>query len=66
MGEIKRSHKTSVTSSEGKRPLARPRHRREDNIKMHLTEIAWRVLVNTLISLQVHKRKEMSSLHGIS
>jgi hypothetical protein len=52
--------------SEGKRPLGRPRHRWEDNIKMDLREIRlqgvdwiylaydrdqWRVLVNTVIDL---------------
>jgi hypothetical protein len=26
---------------EGNRPLGRPRHRREDNIKMDLREIGW-------------------------
>jgi hypothetical protein len=26
---------------EGKRPLGRPRHRWEDNIKMDITEIGW-------------------------
>jgi hypothetical protein len=28
---------------EGKRPLGRPRHRREDGIKMDLREIGWGV-----------------------
>jgi len=30
-----------VGKPEGKRPLGRPRHRSEDNIKMHLQEIGW-------------------------
>jgi hypothetical protein len=30
-----------VGNSEGKRPLARPRRRWEDNIKMDLREIEW-------------------------
>ena len=29
----------SVINNEGKRPLGRPRHRREDNIKMALQEV---------------------------
>jgi hypothetical protein len=29
---------------EGKRPLGRPRHRWEDNIKFHLREIVWKVV----------------------
>jgi len=31
-----------VGKSEGKRPLGRPRHRCEDNIKMDLQEVGWR------------------------
>ena len=53
---------------EGKRPLVRPRHRWEDNIKMDLQECGcggmdwidlaqdrdrWRALVNSLMNLQV-------------
>jgi hypothetical protein len=30
-----------VGKPEGKRPVGRPRHRREDNIKMDLREIGW-------------------------
>jgi hypothetical protein len=30
-----------VGRPEGKRPLGRPKHRWEDNIKMYLTEIEW-------------------------
>jgi hypothetical protein len=29
--------------TEGKRPLGRPRHRWEDNIRMDLSEIGWRI-----------------------
>jgi hypothetical protein len=32
-----------VRNSEGKRPLGAPRHRSEDNIKMDLKEIGWRL-----------------------
>jgi hypothetical protein len=31
-----------VRKPEGKRPLERPRHRWEDNIKMDLHEVEWR------------------------
>jgi hypothetical protein len=31
-----------VGKPEGKRPLGRPRHRWEDNMKMYLREIGWR------------------------
>jgi hypothetical protein len=30
-----------VRRSEGKRPLGRPRHRWEDNIKFYLQEVGW-------------------------
>jgi hypothetical protein len=33
-----------VGKPEGKRPLGRPRHRWEENIRMDLTEIVWNVL----------------------
>jgi hypothetical protein len=53
---------------EGKRPLGRPKHRWEDNIKMELREVGWdgmdwgdlaqdrdqrRALVNTVMNLRV-------------
>jgi len=53
---------------EGKRPLGRPRHTWEDNIKMHLQEVGsgdmdwiklavgrdrWRALVNAVMNLRV-------------
>jgi hypothetical protein len=34
-----------VGRSEGKRPLGRPRHRREDGIRIDLREIGWEVCV---------------------
>jgi hypothetical protein len=57
-----------VGRPEGKRPLGRPRHRWEDNIKMDLREIGmdranwirlaqdrvqWRTSVNTVMNLRV-------------
>jgi hypothetical protein len=57
-----------VEKPEGKRPLGRPRHRWEDNIKMDLREIGWggmdwidlaadrdqwRALLNTVMNLRV-------------
>jgi hypothetical protein len=61
-------YRVLVGSSEGKRPLGRPRHRREDNIKMDLREIGideanwiqlaqdrvqWRSFVSTVMNLRV-------------
>jgi hypothetical protein len=34
-------HEISVVETEGKRQLARPRHRREDRIKMGLKKCSW-------------------------
>jgi hypothetical protein len=57
-----------VGRPEGKRPLGRPRRKREDNIKMDLREIGinganwiqlaqdrvqWRACVNTVMNLRV-------------
>jgi hypothetical protein len=39
MGEVKDVYRILVWGLEGKRPLGRPRHRWEDNIKMDLREI---------------------------
>jgi hypothetical protein len=33
-----------VGKCEGKRPLGRPRNRREDNIRMDLREVGWEVV----------------------
>ena len=61
-------HKVLVGKPEGKRPLGRPTHRREDNIKMDLQEVGrgcgdlmelakdrdrWRALVSTVMNLRV-------------
>ena len=57
-----------VGKPEGKRPIGRPRHRWEDNIKMDLQEVCcggmdkielaqdrdrWRALVNAVMNLRV-------------
>jgi len=39
MGERRGVHRVLVGKPEGKRPLGRPRHRWEDNIKMDLYEV---------------------------
>jgi len=39
MGERKGIYRVCVGKPEGKRPLGRPRHRWEDNIKMYLQEM---------------------------
>ena len=63
MGEDRGVHGVLVGKPEGKRPLGRPRHRWEDNIKMDLQEVGgghgdwmeltqdrdrWRALVGTV------------------
>jgi hypothetical protein len=39
MGVRRGVHRVLVGKLEGKRPLGRPRHRWEDNIKMNLEEV---------------------------
>jgi len=68
MGENRGVHRVLVGKPEGKRPLGRPRRRREDNIKMDLQEIGggrgdwmelaqdrerWRALVATVRDFRV-------------
>jgi hypothetical protein len=41
MEERRGTYKAVVGKPEGNRPLGRPRHRWEDNIKMDLLEVGW-------------------------
>jgi hypothetical protein len=66
MGERGGAYRALVGKSEGRRPLGRPRHRWEDNIKVDLREVGWgidwidlaqdrdrwRALVNTVMNLR--------------
>jgi hypothetical protein len=42
VGERGGVYRVVVGKPEGKRPLGRPRHRWEDNIKMDLQEVVWK------------------------
>jgi len=68
MGERTGVYRVLVGKPEGKRPLGRPRHRWEDNIKMDLQEVGcggmdwielaqyrdrWWVLLNALMNFRV-------------
>jgi len=68
MGEGRDVYRVLVGKPEGKRPLGRPRHRWEDNIKMDLREVggycgdwmqlaqdrdSWRALVSTVMNFRV-------------
>ena len=68
MGEGSSVHRVLVGKPEGRRPLGRPRHRWEDNIKTDLQEVGggcgdwkelaqdrdrWRALVNTVMNFWV-------------
>jgi hypothetical protein len=44
MGEERSAYRILVVTPEGKRPLRRPRRRREDNIKMDLQEVGCKVM----------------------
>ena len=75
MGEGRGVHRVLVGKPEGKRPLMRPGHRWEDNIKMELQEVRggcgdwmelaedrdrWRTLVGTVRNLRVPKMRGIS------
>jgi len=68
VGERRGVYRVLVGKPEGKRPLWRPRHRWEDNVKMDLQEVgcggidwielvqdmdSWRALVNAIMNLRV-------------
>jgi hypothetical protein len=53
IGEKRNACRLLVGEPEGKRPLGRPRHRREDNITIDLTEIGWGVVCTGQIWLRI-------------
>ena len=68
MGERRHVYRVLVGKPDGKKPLGRPRHRWEDNIKMNLQEVGcggmdwievaqdrdrWRAFVNAVMNLWV-------------
>ncbi|KAJ4441040.1 hypothetical protein ANN_10889 [Periplaneta americana] len=73
MGESRNAYRVLVGRPKGKRPLGRPRHRWEDNIKMDLREVGydgrdwinlaqdrdqWRAYVRAAMNLQVMEMRE--------
>ena len=75
MGQWRGVYRVLVGKPEGKRPLGRPRHRWEDNIKMDLQEVggscgdwmelvqdrdSWRTIVSTVMNLRVPKMRGIS------
>jgi len=43
MGDSRGASRVLVGRSEGRRTVGRPRHRQDDNIKMDLQEVKWRL-----------------------
>jgi hypothetical protein len=67
-GKWRSVYRVLIERPEGKRPLGRPRHRWEDNIKMDVREmvvneanwirlaedrVQWQIFVNTVMNLQL-------------
>jgi hypothetical protein len=44
MGEMRNSYKILDGKPKGKRPLGRPRHSCEDNIRMDRRELGWEIV----------------------
>jgi hypothetical protein len=44
MGEKRNVYRILLGTPEEKRPLGKPRHRSENNIKMNLREIGWGIM----------------------
>jgi hypothetical protein len=44
MGKTRGAYRILVRNPEVRRPLGRPRHRWEDDIKINLQEVAWKGL----------------------
>jgi hypothetical protein len=51
-GERIRAYRVLVEKPEGGRPLGRPRHRWEDDIKMDLQQVEWWAVVNAVMNLR--------------
>jgi hypothetical protein len=47
-GEKTGVYRILVGKPEGRRPLGRPTHRWEDNIKINLTEVGWRAWTGSI------------------
>ena len=75
MGDRKGVYRILVGKPGGKRPLGKPRHRREDNIKVGFQEVVsegrdwiylvqdrdrWRALLNAVLKFGFHKMREIS------
>jgi hypothetical protein len=71
MGETRNSSNILIGKPEGKRPLGRPRHRWEDNIRMYRRKIGWegmdwihlaqdRDQWHALVNIMFHKRRGIS------
>jgi hypothetical protein len=75
MGKGRGVHRVLVRKHEGKRPLGRPRHRWEDNMKMDVQEVGgvcgdwmelaqdrerWRALVSTVMNKKKKKMRRIS------
>jgi hypothetical protein len=67
MGDRRHAYRVLVGKPEGRRPLGKPRHRWEDNIKMDFQEVgwgtdlldlvkdrdSWRAVVNAVMNLRI-------------
>jgi len=53
VGKRRGAHRVLMRKPKGKGPLGKPRHRWEDNIKMHLQEVGWEGTWTGLIWLRI-------------
>jgi hypothetical protein len=49
MGKRKGAYRVLVMNREARRPIGRPRRRKEDNIKMNIRAVGWGIWIGSIL-----------------